>query len=569
MRWFRAKTRDERGTVLVLVSVAMVMLIGSTALAVDIGQLTDTNRDLQAVADVIALDAARALNGANVGSLLATSGNVSVAVQKSAARNGNFPVANLQVELGTKTGTSAFVPAPNSSIIPNAVRVTARDTVNYAFTPGSKLTSRKAVATEDARGGFTVGSYLVGIGDEHDTILNGIFGDSFGAHVLSYNGLVSANVTLEALGLNWPTGVLTPNEVLTTNATMGNFLLASAAVLRNKGGPGNLAAANILDAFRLDLDGTPHINLSDVIITDAGGGNAAATAQLNVLQMLTALAFIADGEHAITIPQAQLMIPGIGNVTVELDVIEPAKTYIGRVMGPNDTPISTAQAHVTITPQINISTTTGSTNACSFTGGLLNLLGVLVQCLLTGVAGKLIDLNLNASIPIELNAGGAEATLDAVNCNAPQSITVGLEPIPISLTSNLDLDFTAKIGTLSLGLVSVHATAGATAQSTVADQVFLYPSEFTPPHDPRSVGSTALGLAGLTNFQASSVFVANANITSATAVLTAAVLQLVNQTLGLLDSGLISPLNKLLGLSLGGADLSAIYHHCDGVRLAE
>ena len=59
----------ERGAVLVFVSVAMVAMIGSAALAVDIGQQTASNRRLQAVADAIALDTARAVGGQTVSQL--------------------------------------------------------------------------------------------------------------------------------------------------------------------------------------------------------------------------------------------------------------------------------------------------------------------------------------------------------------------------------------------------------------------------------------------------------------------------------------------------------------------
>lgn len=566
MKWLGGRTRDERGALIILVSISMVVVIASAALAVDIGRVTNNNRDLQDVADVVALDSARALNGTTVGVLSAPTGAVTIAAQNSAARN-NFPFNQLQVQLGTKVANAPFVQMTNAGDVPNAVRIIASGNIAYAFRPGNKTTSRRAVATQSGEAGFSAGSYLVGIADEHDTVLNGIFGDSFGAHVLSYNGLANANVTLEAIGLEWPTGVLTPDQVLTSNLTLNNFLLASADVMRNQG---DTAAANILDAFRLSMTSNTNINLADIIEAETGGSQAAASAELNLMQMLTAMAFVADGTHAINIPAAQLSIPGIGGVTVALDVIEPAKIYIGPAHVAGSPPhITTAQAHLTLTPQINISTSTTSTNACTLTGGLIALLGLVVSCLL-GPVGKIINLNLNASIPIALEAGGAAANLEAVNCDPPKSITVGLDTLPLTLTSNVDLNFTGAIGPISLGSVlRVQATGGVTAQSTVADQVFHYPSEFGPP--PRSVGSTTLGLAGLTNFTATNVSLLNVGLTSALNVLSAAVLPLVNTTLGALDSLLVNPLNKLLGLSMGGADLTALENSmkCNGVRLAE
>ncbi|MGH9003321.1 MAG: hypothetical protein ACRDYV_09345, partial [Acidimicrobiia bacterium] len=415
MRWLSARLRarndDERGAVMVLVAVSMVVFIGSTALAVDIGQLTNTNRNLQAIADSVAMDASRAINGTSVGVLLAPTGAVTGAAQNRATRN-DFPYGQLEVQLGEKLGSDPFVQMTNAADIPNAVRVIAHATLDYAFTPGTKALSRSAVGTEYAVAGFSLGSWLVGTTDEKNTVLNAIFGDSFGAQVVSYNGLASANVTLEEIGLEWPTGVLTPDELLTTDLSLEDFVVASADVLRNQG---DTAAADVLEAFHLSMTSDSTINLDDAIIVESGGMAAAATAQLDVLGMLTAMAFVADGEHAISIPAAQLAIPGIGGVTLDLEVIEPART----IFGPVGTSLDTAQVRLTITPQIAVSTSS-TVNGCSLTGTLGALLSLnvsqLLTCTLGGFIGRVITLDLNASIPISLEAGGAAATIDAINC---------------------------------------------------------------------------------------------------------------------------------------------------------
>jgi uncharacterized membrane protein len=565
VKWLRARRDEERGAVLVLVAVSMVVLIGSTALAVDIGQLTNTNRDLQAVADSVAMDASRAINGTSVGTLLAPTGAVTVAAQESAARN-DFPYAQLEVQLGTKdlVANTPFVQLTNAAAIPNAVRVIARDTLDYAFTPGTKALSRPAVGVQYATAGFSLGSWLVGTTDEQDTVLNTIFGDSFGAHVVSYNGLASANVTLDAIGLAWPTGVLTPDELLTTNVTMSNFLLASATVLRNQG---NTAAADVLDAFRLSMTSNSNINLGNPIKTEIGGSAAAASAQMNVLQMLTAMAFIADGTHAINIPAAQLSIPGIGGVTLSLDVISPAKT----IFGPVGTSLDTAQVHLTLTPQINVSTSS-TVNGCSLTGTLNALLslsvGELLTCTLGGVVSRVISLDLNASIPVSIEAGGAAATIKAINCASPQSMTLGMEAMPVTLTTNVDLNFTGTLLGSSLGnVMRVRGTGGVTTNSTAADQTFLYPSEF---EITRSVGTNGLNATGITNFTATSATLLNANLGPVAATLTTPILTITNSTMVQLNNALVQPLLKLLGLSVGGADLTARGPlQCLGVRLAE
>jgi uncharacterized membrane protein len=72
-----------------------------------------------------------------------------------------------------------------------------------------------------------------------------------------------------------------------------------------------------------------------------------------------------------------------------------------------------------------------------------------------------------------------------------------------------------------------------------------------------SVGSTPLGLAGLTNLTTADVTVLNLGLGSILTPLISPLLSTVNSALGSLD-GLVSPLLKQLGVQIGGADLSAI-----------
>jgi uncharacterized membrane protein len=99
--WYRRRAADERGAVLAVVALAMTAMIGATALAVDIGQLTNNNRTLQARADVIALDAARTLGGQTSAVLSGATGATVVAVQASATRN-SVPFTSLTVDLGNR-----------------------------------------------------------------------------------------------------------------------------------------------------------------------------------------------------------------------------------------------------------------------------------------------------------------------------------------------------------------------------------------------------------------------------------------------------------------------------------
>jgi uncharacterized membrane protein len=573
---FRRRAADERGTVLVLVSIAMTALIGFTALAVDIGQLTNNNRTLQARADVISLYAARTLGGQTAAVLSGPTGATVLAVQASATRNG-VPFTSVTVELGNMSGTNftaiatsvldGVIQAVNSGSVPKAVRITAKGAVDFAFRPGGHSGSRSAVAVQEAYVGASIGSFLVGTTGAQNTVLNAIFGDSFHAQVVSYQGLASANVTtsLRKLGLNMPVTVMSPTEVLNTSISTKKLMLASAAALND----GNhTTAVNVLNALAASVTTETFVKLGDFIKVEQGGEAAAADAELNVFQLLTAAAFVVDGSHAITIPAAQVNLAGFGDITLELDVISPPQTKLG--MRVNDS-ISNTQVHLKITPQLHVSTAP-TVNGCSLKntlGSLLSLnLSETTTCLLGGVVSRVVTLDLNASIPIDLNLGAASATLTSINCASPQSITLSPTVSPLTVASNIDMTFTGTLLGNSLGnVLRVRADAGLVSQSNPSPQTFLHPTEFGIP---RTVTSNALSLAGLTNLNVSDTTVLNANLGPVSAVLGSAAVIPVNAAFSALDTGLITPLVHGLGLGIGGADLTAVPNslNCNGLRLA-
>lgn len=558
MGFFRRRARDERGTVLVVVSIAMVVMIGSAALAVDIGQLTSTNRTLQAVADAVALDSARSLNGQNVGSLSAPGGAFMTALAESAVRN-KFSASDLTVEFGTLSPN--WVAKTNSSDIPTAVRVTAHGETEFAFRPGSSDTTRRATAIMENLAGFSIGSYLASIPAGGDGILNALFGDAFHLNAVSYTGLVNANVTLEEIGLNMPVTALSPTELLSTSVGIRNFMLASIAALNAKGNP---AAANVLNAMILNASLTGSVKLGEFITVVSGGEDAAAEADLDVLQLLTASAFVIerDSGHALSIPTTSVSVPGIASITASATVIEPAKW----IYGPVGSTRSTAQVRLSVNPVINISTSNSST-PCNVT--LSNLLG-LVGCLLY-LAGMPIGVTLNGAFPIDVTAAGATGTLAAINCGATPGITVNTvtEAVTLNTAASLNLNVTLA-GTNLLNAARINLAAGAKTSPGNHSSSFLSPSEFGPTHA-KSVGSAALGFNGLLNVTTANVSILNSSLLSGvtSGLIQGLAVPVLNTLLTRLDNALIVPLTKVLGVKLGGADVAALGMACNGLRLAE
>jgi uncharacterized membrane protein len=524
----------------------MVVLIGSTALAVDIGQLTNSNRNMQTVADVIALDTARAVTGSlTAAQLSGATGAVTTEALAAATRN-NLPAAQLTVELGTFATTftsqatviaDGVVQTVASTALPTAVRITAKDSVKFAFRQGAQTTSRSAVAKRpEPSAAFSVGSFLAGVTPTtaQNTVLNRLFGDSFNARVLSYTGLASANVTLGSLAV--AAGFASPTQLLSSSISARNFMLAAAQAL-NDGA--HTAEVTLLNTMAADVSASTMVDMAETMKVFTGGDSAAAGATVNVLKMLTAMAFVVDGTHAVSIPQAQVNIPNVGTVDVSLNVIEAAKSAAGPVGTFTD---PTQQLSLTVTPHLTISTSNNVT--CS-----LQSVVSLLTCLLSPV----LKLDIDFNSPITLTAASAKATLTAINCaSSPKQITLQPTLGAVNLDTDLDISVKGTLAGVNLGdVLAIHAAGGAKTVSNPGPTTINEGATAT-------VGSTPLGLAGLTNLTATNVSVLNIGLGAMLSPLISPLLGIVNTALGSVDTSLVSPLLKQLGLQIGGADLTAI-----------
>lgn len=548
------RASGERGAVLVVVSLAMVVMIGATALAVDVGRVTTNNRELQAVADVIALDAVRVL-GQGIA-------EVQAAAAASAVRN-DFPAGQLTVEIGTKNGTSAFVPTVAS---PNAVRITSHGSVDFAFAPGGGSSNRSAVAIQTNTAGFSVGSYVAAIPPGGNTVLSALFGDAFGLSLVGYDGLANASVTLEAIGLNMPVA-MTPNQLLATSVNMRDFFIASAAAVN----PSNTAAVNILNTLKNNVPAGQTIDLGRSLAIETGGEAAAASAELNLLQILTANALAADGVHTINIPKTALALPGIGDVEVALTVTNPAKT----VFGPIGTSAGTGQVSLTVNPKIQITTGSGTVDICKLglvQGLLQSLFGLSVlqalNCAL-GIIGvnRIVSLDLTAAVPITVAVAGAQATLTDVDCGTPKRLELTPALQPASLTGSANVQLAGSLLGQPLGSVA-QVTGSLNTQVSGGSPPAAWYDE-TEFGQAQSVGTQSLGLGDGHPMTFGSVTVLNTNVAGPLNTVTGSLGSVLNGALETVGTGVIEPLNALLGLNLFGADLTPLSVACGGVRLVE
>jgi uncharacterized membrane protein len=137
---------NEDGAVLPIVALSLVFLMTMTAFTIDLGRVMLSNRDLQKVSDLVALDLARRVDG--VRTVTEINADPTFQVQKviSAARNGFDVTGSRRIEhqLGVIDRRTRQFYELHGSSVPNAVRVVAGDSVDYFFFPGSSSTSRGA-----------------------------------------------------------------------------------------------------------------------------------------------------------------------------------------------------------------------------------------------------------------------------------------------------------------------------------------------------------------------------------------------------------------------------------------
>ncbi|GAA4802563.1 pilus assembly protein TadG-related protein [Nocardioides caeni] len=315
------RRRDERGAAAVLMGIGLTLvLVAIAAFSVDLGMQRATRRDMQALADLVALDLARQLDGRTVSGLAAT---MNTEMARSVARNGDTlgDAPELDWDLGRMDG-SDFVELSDDDV-PSAVRVSAGTSVDFQFGGVTGVTQGDAARTAIARRAvpsvcFSVGAKTLTLNTAESALgplLNGILQANLGA--IGYEGLVDVkNVSVPLVDLLVELNVGSIDQVATTNVSLLNLMLATADVLRAEG---NTAAAQILEGITLTVPGLD-IPLGDILDVGTATDLSGLDVDLNVLDIIGAGIVAANGENAIAVS-----VPGVTEITI----IEPPKTGCG------------------------------------------------------------------------------------------------------------------------------------------------------------------------------------------------------------------------------------------------
>ncbi len=494
--------RNDRGAVMVIAVGAVVMALAAAALGVDLGRVEVEKRSDQNVADLAALDAARAvgfiLNTTDQAGYTTAAQSAAVA---SAARNG-FSGAGKTVTatVGSMDTNNSFVTTGTS-----AVRVVTSSSVKYAFRPGSKTLTATAVAFVGSPiAAFSVGSTLANLDtskSQLDPMLRTWLG-SGSLSAVSYNGLAGSNLSLSALQtalLAQGMSVGTTQQLLDQSLTLAQLFSATASALTTQGK--NVAAAEVNDIINASITNSTKVKLSDLLDVSAPTDSAALAGEFNVYQLVTGSAQVANGTSFVSVPLTGINLLGLAGVTLSASVIQPAQTGIG----PVGTTASNAQVALKTTVNVGL-------------GALLPVVNVTLT----------------------YTAGNALGTLTSIVCGASPSISVSDYSSGVSVSG---------IGATILGDMTITSSIAATSPTTLS---FSNPTEFSPSYLGKHVGATTTGL------NLASVTVTG---TGATAVLQPLLQAALPTTLSTLDTALqpvIRPLLRGLGIEVAQTDVEAL-----------
>lgn len=347
--FFRTFARDRRAGISITVAFGMTMLIGSAALAVDIGSLYLDRRKLQGIADAAALAAA------------GRPGEERAAAQRMIAANCDCNIEIAALTPGTYTadpGVQAERRFAEGGSSPNAVRITltrVRPLYFGSFLTGERDSIIRVTATGARRGyaAFSLGSRVAAVnGGLPNALLSSLTGSKLNLSLMDYNALASTDIDLlafsDALRTEIGADVLTFGQTLDAQVTMPQVVSALASASSGQAGS---ALEHIADrALPLGLVPSRAIDLgprSSSIRVDA-----ANPVKVNALSLLRAMLLLGNANRQVDLSLAG-NLPGGSGINIALMIGEPpANSPLIAVTDTNEVIVRTAQVRLKLDTRI-------------------------------------------------------------------------------------------------------------------------------------------------------------------------------------------------------------------------
>ncbi|WP_188113392.1 hypothetical protein [Nocardioides humilatus] len=557
----------------VFTAAMMVILLPVSALAIDLGMERVTRADLQALADVVALDLARELTG-KTQAQLAAEGNFassSSAVRKSAARNGNDLLGN-DLSMNVDWGSYVSGVWNTATDPPTGVKVTATADTDYSFKGGEGAVTRTAYAVASSSACYRMGTFVAAVNSGDSTVLsplNGLFGANL--TLVSYQALAAAKIKLGDIAAVSSIG--SPTALLTGTVNYTTLLNAMVTVLSNQGG--NSVAVGALNQIVGGSGTVGAINLGNVLHV-APTDTAALAMDLDVLDIVGS-ARLANGNYFLEVPNIQGQVPGIGNqFSGGLTLISAAQLACGR-------------------PNLPESQAKNSQLSGNLAVDFINLPSLSIPQFATLLTEK-----GTGTIAVNLADGtGQLVSPPDVHCGAatvadPHSMSVRVQTLPASYSLSADLVVNGDVKILDLvgiGLTSLLLSLGlpilgngklaihvevnltvstAAAATTSTANLRLPPNDTTPVQTGTSV---LLPTSIVPRIDKVTIGGGLAPILSSTSLTNKIINELINANNGFVQKTLypfidninnqfIGPVARMVGLRFGGADVYAVGATC-------
>ena len=515
--------RDERGAVFPLTVVIMALIVAVLSLVIDVGHDRVVRRDMQAMADVIALDMARVLDGRPAGAYTAT--ELDTARDASVARQRGLVEPDVEVHLAVADRMTGDWHMAAATEVPNAVQVESNGTFAFRISPRTPTNTVQAAALAvigPPIACISVGATFADVNLNQQGALDTLLGQIVGVDRLS----VLDPYALAALDLEIPLADLAAelevgsvSEIMTTRVSAEDFLLAISAVLPPPNN-NNPSPKSLLDAIIGGNLPEGEFTIGDILHVDTSGGSGGAI-NVNTFTLVQAVIMaaevqnqIANGEHFVDISKA---------TDVDLGVLKtsPTPTLGLRIVDP---------------PRI----------VCGSKGSTEKAESAQVQLRLTGGLKALNGLVASATIDeLILNVAKGTGTITDVQCT---SATPTVSVSATAAAAEVGVRVTAK--TLTLITLKISAPESGTAPiETNSPDSATHTFEFPPDDNPDGMdfggGFDNLGLANLDPHVSPDL------VGLLSPLLGSVVMPLLGNLIDPLASNLLSPILTDLGLSIG------------------
>ena len=387
---------------------------------------------------------------------------------------------------------------------------------------------------------FSIGTYLASFDSQQVALLNDIFGNSLGTvdvTAVGYEGLANTSVTLNQL-ITASGGLLTPDNVMTASYSAAQWQSIWLDAVENQEadvncsatptplqcnaaaalGPGEmtLTSSSTTNVVLCDLvwinGSTCAIENADQLASEPEITYSGLDASLNVLQMLTTEAEVANGTNAVNVTSGLQMSGITGTLTTE--VVQPAQVATG--------PVGSVTSPATGCPP------SSGTATCAET------------------AQVYADLSLSiggiGTVNIPLSAADGTATLTTMTCaNTVNGAITSTKITSETTTATATVTLAGNaVATLTL------SGASAAAQSYTASVVPPTASTVSAGTNPRQVG-TDDPLPTFTN--------------------EVGLWSLISADMTGIVGDAIGPLLQAAGVTVGGADVADLGTDCDAIEI--